>query len=48
MTISVFSVTKSISIGSNQTDSLTNGLLEEFPKTSHANKSNSSIPYFQM
>ena len=46
ITLSVLPFTKSIAIGSNQTDSLTNGLPKEFPKTNHANKSNSSIPYF--
>ena len=37
-----------MSTESNQTDSVTNGSLEEISKTNHANKSNSSIPYFPM
>ena len=48
ITLYVLPFTKSISIGSNQTDSLTNGPLEEISKTNHANKSNSFIPYFPM
>ena len=48
ITLSILSFTKSISTKSNQTNSLTDGSLEEISKTNHANKSNSSIPYFPM
>ena len=48
ITLSVLPFTKSISTESNQTNSLTNDSLEEISKSNHANKRNSSIPYFPM
>ena len=48
ITLSVLPFTKSISTESNQTSSLTNDSLEEISTCNHANKSNSSIPYFPM
>ena len=43
ITLSVLLFTKSISTESNQTDSVTNGSLEEISKTNHANKV--TVPY---